>query len=348
MIMEAAEHEYGKGGAMIPENGPMSGGLEADIGPMGGGSGFYREIAPTQREQIQAAGKQFRKETNGENCLIVAGRIIGRGDQGESTERRIQRCCENLFGFPNPSRPSEPINVILDSTGGPLDSAFKAVLVLSRYTQSIHVYVPRRAKSASTLIALGANEIVMSPFGELGPLDTQVRDPRNPTDYVSALDLYQSVDYVRDFGFSTLTDVLKNLAFVTQGRISLANSVKIGSKYALGSITPMLEQVNAIDFGGWGRSLKIGERYAQILLARVDPLDKARSERIAKRLVYGYTHHLFPIDITEAKEMGLNAQEMSEGQYEAASEIVSTCRDDEVCVEFIGDPNEPGADGETG
>jgi hypothetical protein len=326
----------------------MSGGVDPDIGPVGGGSGFYREISSTQREQIQAAGKQFVKEANSENCLVIIGRIIGRGDPGESTERRIQRCCENRFRFPKSSPPSEPINVILDSTGGPLDSAFKTILFLSRYTQNIHVYVPRKAKSASTLIAIGANEIVMSPFGELGPLDTQVRDPRNPTDYVSALDLYQSVDYVRDFGFSTLSEVLKNLAFATQGRMSLASSVKSGAEYALGSITPMLEQVNAIDFGGWGRSLKIGERYAQILLARVDAVDKMKSEKIARRLVYGYTHHLFPIDITEAKEMGLNAQEMSERQYESASEIVGICRDDEVCIEFIGDPDKPVADEETG
>jgi Serine dehydrogenase proteinase len=337
-----------KAGAMIPYNEPMSGSLGSDAGPVGGSSGFYREVSSAQREQIQAAGKQFVKETNGEHCLVVIGRIVGRGDPGEATEKRILRCCENRFKFPAPSPTAEPINVILDSTGGPLDSAFKTMLFLSRYTHNIHVYVPRKAKSASTLIAIGANEIVMSPFGELGPLDTQVRDPRNPTDYVSALDLYQSVDYVRDFGFSTLSEVLKNLAFGTQGRMSLANSVKTGSEYALGSITPMLEQVNAIDFGGWGRSLKIGERYAQILLARVDPMDKAKSEKIARRLVYGYTHHLFPIDITEAKEMGLNAMEMSERQYESASEIVSICRDDDVCVEFIGDPDKPVADEETG
>ncbi|MGE5288519.1 MAG: SDH family Clp fold serine proteinase [Micromonosporaceae bacterium] len=305
-------------------------------------------MSADQNAQVQEVGRRFVKETNGESCLVLAGRIIGRGDLGESTERRVQRRCEERFGFPKPSPPAEPINVILDSTGGPLDSAFKTILFLSRYTQNIHVYVPRKAKSASTLIAIGANKIVMSPFGELGPLDTQVRDPRNPTDYMSALDLYQSVDYVRDFGFSTLSDVLKNLAFATQGRMSLASSVKTGAEYAIGSITPMLEQVNAIDFGGWGRSLKIGERYAQILLTRVDPVDKAKAEKIARRLVYGYTHHLFPIDITEAKDMGLNAKEMSQAQYESASEIVSICRDDEVYVQFIDEHEEPGAPEETG
>ena len=235
----------------------------------------------------------------------------------------------------------ETINVVLDSTGGPLDTAYKTVLYLSKYTDNINVYVPRWAKSASTLIAVGANTIFMSPFSELGPLDTQIRDPRNPTDYVSALDCYQSVDYVRDFGFGTLSQALKQLASATQGRIPLVDLVHTAAEFAASSITPMITQVKALDLGAWGRSLKIGERYAQILLARVDPVDTARSEKIARRLVYGYTHHRFPIDITEAEDMNLKPQPMSAEQYKSAFEIVSTCDDNEICIEFIDACDEP-------
>ncbi len=232
------------------------------------------------------------------------------------------------------------VNVILDSTGGPLDSAFKTVLYLSKYAENINVYVPRKAKSASTLIAVGANTIFMSPFSELGPLDTQIRDPRNPTDYVSALDCYQSVDYVRDFGFGTLSQALKHLASTTQGRIPLVDLVNTAAEFAANSITPMITQVKALDLGAWGRSLKIGERYAQRLLARVDSTDSARTERIARQLVYGYTHHRFPIDITEAEDVGLKPKLMSPEQYKNAFEIVSVCEDNEVFVDFIGDQGE--------
>jgi membrane-bound ClpP family serine protease len=34
--------------------------------------------------------------------------------------------------------------------------------------------VPRQAKSAATLIAIGADEIHMGPLGELGPIDPQL------------------------------------------------------------------------------------------------------------------------------------------------------------------------------
>src|SRR6266496_584026 len=201
----------------ISANGPVSGGNgSTGLGLADSGSFYYREIDSGQRTKIHALGRHFSELTDGSPCLVLIGRLIGPDDPGSSTERRVQRSCQERFGFPK-SSPEETINVILDSTGGPLDSAFRTVLYLSRYAKNINVHVPRKAKSASTLIAVGANAIFMSPFSELGPLDTQISDPRNPTDYMSALDCYQSVDYVRDFGFGTLSQALKHLAAVTQG-----------------------------------------------------------------------------------------------------------------------------------
>ena len=324
----------------ISDNGPLAGPTVVNSISPSNGASFYREVDAARRKRIQAAGRRFVEATGGVPCLVLTGRIVGIGDLGEPTEWRVQQCCEERFGFPEPPL-LEAINVILDSTGGPLDSAFKTILYLSKYTESINIYVPRKAKSASTLIAIGANRIFMSPFSELGPLDTQIRDPRNPTDYVSALDCYQSVDYVRDFGFGTLAQALKQLASTTQGRIPLVDLVNTAAEFASNSITPMITQVKALDLGAWGRSLKIGEKYAQILLARVDPTDSARTERIARRLVYGYTHHRFPIDIKEAEDVGLKPKLMSAGQYKSAFEIVAECEENEVFIEFIEEREEP-------
>lgn len=318
----------------ISENGAIPGGNGSGaIGLTDTASFYYREIDSGQRRKIHGLGRRFTELAGGSPCLVLIGRLIGPGDPGSSTERRVQRVCQERFGFPK-SPPEETINVILDSTGGPLDSAFRTVLYLRRYAENLNIYVPRKAKSAGTLIAIGGTAIIMSPFGELGPLDTQIRDPRNPTDYISALDCYQSVDYVREFGFSTLSQALKQLAAVTQGKLLLTDSLDAAAKFAIGSITPMLSQTRSLDFGAWGRSLKMGERYAQILTARGGQMEQGKSERIASRLVYGYTHHLFPIDITEATDIGLEPQEMSEEIYNNAIEIVRTCDESQVCVEF--------------
>jgi Serine dehydrogenase proteinase len=322
----------------IPDNGspPGADGRNGAVGLADSGSFYYREIDSAQQRKIQAAGRRFVELTGGRACLILIGRLLGVGDPGSSTELRVQQCCQQRFGFPKPT-PEETIDVILDSPGGSLDSAFRTALYLSKYAGTLNIYVPRRAKSASTLIAVAANNLFMSPFGELGPLDTQIRDPRNPMDYISALDCYQSVDYVREFGFSTLAQALKQLAAVTQGKLLLTDSLDAAAKFAIGSITPMLSQTRSLDFGAWGRSLKMGERYAQMLISRASEMDQGRAEKIASRLVYGYTHHFFPIDITEARDMGLNPQEMSEEEHESAIEIVSTCTENQVCIEFVDD-----------
>src|SRR5215469_1942880 len=320
----------------ISADGPIAGtnGPNGGLGLANGGSYYFREIDPAQRMAIRATGREFARMTGGDPCLLLIGRILGDGAPGGSTEQRVQKSCQQRFGFPTPE-PERTINVILDSTGGPLDSAFRTVLYLSRYAGKVNMYVPRRAKSASTLIAVGASKLFMSPFGELGPLDTQIRDPRNPTDYISALDCYQSVDYVREFGFSTLSQALKQLATVTQGKLLLTDSLNAAAQFAIGSINPMLSQTRSLDFGAWGRSLKMGERYAQVLLSRAGQIEQGKAERIASRLVYGYTHHLFPIDINEATEMGLNPEEMSQEQYETSIQIVRTCEDNQVCIEFV-------------
>ena len=92
------------------------------------------------------------------------------------------------------------MKVLLNSRGGSLDSAYASALYLSAYAKHVEVYVPLIAMSASTLVAISANTIYMSAFGNLGPLDSQIRDPHNPTRWLSVLDCYQSFDYLRDFG----------------------------------------------------------------------------------------------------------------------------------------------------
>src|SRR5580698_7957457 len=229
----------------------------AEIVYLSNGAGPQAKIVGAQREKVIAAGKSFLKASGGDACLVLAGPLVSEaGRDDDSTEGAVARCCLGRFRYPGDS-PQGTIDLILDTYGGSLDSAFKTVLFLSRFAERIRVFVPRRAKSAGTLIAIGAHELHMSPFAELGPLDTQIVDPRNPTELVSALDCYQSVDYVRAFGLTTLHRALTALAKEMQTGIPLADLVNTAEHLSTGSITPMIAQVKALDFGGWGRTLKI-------------------------------------------------------------------------------------------
>jgi len=286
------------------------------------GTAVRGEIAGARSEDIAVAGARFLAASGGDACLLLAGPLVSQvGNDDQSTEGAIARCCVARFGYP-----TEPfdgtIDLILHTFGGSLDSAFKATLFLARFTKRLRVFVPRYAKSAGTLIAIGAHELYMSPFAELGPLDTQIRDPRNPTDRVSALDCYQSVDYVRGFGLTTLTRAFQALAQETRTLIPLSQLVHTSADFSIGSIAPILTQVNALDFGGWGRTLRIGEKYAKVLLSRAG-YDQSEAKEIAYQLVYGYTHHPFPIDVNEASRIGLRTSTMTEELYTSARDIVA-------------------------
>lgn len=78
--------------------------------------------------------------------------------------------------------PDHPIDLMLHTGGGDIDAAEKLMsMVRTRAgTTPVRIIVPDYAKSAGTLMALGADRIIMSDTSELGPIDPQViRTDRN-------------------------------------------------------------------------------------------------------------------------------------------------------------------------
>ncbi|HEV2603440.1 MAG TPA: hypothetical protein VGU24_07265 [Microvirga sp.] len=73
--------------------------------------------------------------------------------------------------------PGDPIDLLLHTPGGDIDAAEKLIMLVRSAAGEegqLRVIVPDYAKSAGTLMALGANAIVMSDSSELGPIDPQV------------------------------------------------------------------------------------------------------------------------------------------------------------------------------
>lgn len=70
--------------------------------------------------------------------------------------------------------PSTPIDVVLHTPGGLVLAALQIARALDRHPAKVTVLVPHLAMSGGTLIAMAANEIVISPHAVLGPIDPQV------------------------------------------------------------------------------------------------------------------------------------------------------------------------------
>ncbi|MEA2652197.1 MAG: hypothetical protein QOI85_1918 [Chloroflexota bacterium] len=70
--------------------------------------------------------------------------------------------------------PAVPIDLILHTPGGLVLAAEQIARALRRHPARVTVFVPHYAMSGGTLIALAADEIVMSQNAVLGPVDPQL------------------------------------------------------------------------------------------------------------------------------------------------------------------------------
>lgn len=72
--------------------------------------------------------------------------------------------------------PNKDVDLLLHTPGGDMDAAEKLITMVRNVvgTAMLRVVVPDFAKSAGTLMALGADYIVMSDSSELGPIDPQI------------------------------------------------------------------------------------------------------------------------------------------------------------------------------
>lgn len=91
---------------------------------------------------------------------------------------------------------NEDVDLLIHTGGGDIDAAEKLIEMLRQKvgTGRLRVLIPDFAKSAGTLMALGADEIIMGDSSELGPIDPQVvridkdgnRVPQSVQNYLDA------------------------------------------------------------------------------------------------------------------------------------------------------------------
>jgi ATP-dependent protease ClpP protease subunit len=71
-------------------------------------------------------------------------------------------------------RGDRELHVLLRSPGGDGEQAIRAIRVLQSRCSKLVFVIPDMAKSAATLLALGADEIHLGPASDLGPIDPQM------------------------------------------------------------------------------------------------------------------------------------------------------------------------------
>jgi len=203
-----------------------------------------------------------------------------------------------------------PIALLIESPGGEPRVAYKLAKLFLEQSGDFIALVPQYAKSAATLLAMGAEKIVLGRFAELGPLDMQVTD-HDGEEITSALNHVQSLERLRAFALETLDEVM--FLLVNRTGKKMGTILPYASSFSADIARPILEKIDVVRYTEMSRWLKVGEAYAKRLLKR--HYDKKDAEQIAASLVSNYPEHGFVIDHSEAKDLGLKI-ELPEGDVE--------------------------------
>lgn len=111
--------------------------------------------------------------------------------------------------------------LLLATAGGTPTAARQLAVLLREHADRLSVVVPARAWSAGTLVCLAADELVLGPMAELGPIDAQVGEahgvaPDLPAS-IGSEDVRAFRAMARDwFGVEREEDCLQVLALVAQ------------------------------------------------------------------------------------------------------------------------------------
>lgn len=193
-----------------------------------------------------------------------------------------------------------PVSLLIHSNGGLAKPAYQIARFLNAHCGHFDAIVPDFAKSAATLLALGARRVIMGEHAELGPLDAQVFDA-DREEFSSALNEVQSLERLQAFSLSALDAAVLFTSQRTHKRIG--SLLPICLQHVAELTRPLFEKIDTVHYTSSSRLLKIGEEYAIRLLAPQYGEDLAKN--IARALVHNYPDHGFMIDSVEAGRLGL-------------------------------------------
>jgi hypothetical protein len=88
--------------------------------------------------------------------------------------------------------PAQDLHLLLDTPGGDGETAIRLVRSAQARCRQLTVIVPNQAKSAGTILLMGAHCVLMGPTSDLGPVDPQFPTPNG---LYSAKDLIAAVEH---------------------------------------------------------------------------------------------------------------------------------------------------------
>lgn len=190
------------------------------------------------------------------------------------------------------------IDILIVSNGGDAIVPWRVICMLREKFDKIGALLPWAAYSAATLLALGADEIIMHPFSNLGPVDPQLTTQRK----IPGQPAGQNIETI-SFGSE---DIRYFLDFV-KSDIGISDQAQLQQSFEL-----ICKEVGSIPIGVAKRSTQLSLSMSEKLL-NLHIKDSSRAKTISETLNKSFYHHGYPVGLKEAKEIGLSVVAVDKG-----------------------------------
>jgi len=182
--------------------------------------------------------------------------------------------------------PDTSVDLFIESMGGDPLVSWRVISLLRSSFNKVNVIIPHSAYSAATLLALGADEIIMGPYGCLGPIDPQIKTKKKDGS-------------AQEFGYE---DIASFLSFVKE------EAGITEQEYIMSAFEKLCDVVEptALGFAKRSSSLSIAIGEKMLKMHMTDPDKKTQAHAIATKLNKSFFSHGHSLGRKEAEEIGLN------------------------------------------
>ena len=205
--------------------------------------------------------------------------------------------------------------LLLATYGGNANVAYRIARCFKENFESFSVFIHTCCKSAGTLLAIGANELIMSDHAEIGPLDVQIMKADELGERSSGLTINQALASLQSQAFGMFEDYFLKLRFRSGYQITTMRAMDISADLTVGLFAPIYSQIDPMRIGEIHRAVMVSMEYGQ-RIGKENLKDKA-----LERLILEYPDHGFVIDRTECKDLFKNVRAPNEQEQALANHL---------------------------
>jgi hypothetical protein len=196
-------------------------------------------------------------------------------------------------------RKRKELLVILVTLGGEANAAYRIARLFQQLSTKFTILVPSYCKSAGTIVALGAHELWMSVFSELGPLDVQLAKYDEIGERRSGLTTHSALESIKEQAFEMFGDTMMEIKRRSRFRVRFRTAADLATNLTAGLFSKIYEQLDPVAMGEDYRDLHVALEYGERLARHSQNLKPGA----VSELVHNYPSHDFVIDDDEAKKL---------------------------------------------